>query len=137
MVLVVPKKPLEGVWWKYALGLAAFQQLCWYLLGFKLNSDFSVLLTLQTSYIVYGVFIVGAVLPFVVGRLGFTRFMWASFIGYIVGNGAYFMLALFEPARQLNGLLPFISFAQIATTFVSLGVLIELGHYVYRKVIIE
>jgi len=137
MALEIPKKPFEGVWWKYGLALAGVQQLCWYLLAFRNAPDIKISFILQSSYVVYLSFIVGAFLPFVIGRLGLTRLMWPAFIGYLLGNAAYFILALYEPVRQLHVLLPFISYAQLYTAFLSIGLVIELGHYVYRKVFEE
>lgn len=137
MVLVVEKKFLEGVWWKYGLGLFAFQMLCWFLLGFKLQVSFNILLALKNGVFIWVGWLLFSNLPFVLGRLGLRRLFWFGFIGFIVGDLAYFLLALYEPIRQLNSLLPFIGFAQMNTSFLSLGIVIELGGYVYRKVFNE
>lgn len=132
-MLEIEKKYLEGNWWKYGAGLAAMQLFLWILLGYKLNPGFSLLFLIKYSYVVYGIFILTAFLPFVFGRLQLKRLMWFALAGYFFGHVAYFLLALYEPTRRL-ALLPFASFLQFMTTGISLGIVVELGRYVYIKV---
>lgn len=137
MVLEIPKKPLEGVWWKYGLALAALHLLAWVALGYKVNPEFAPLLAAARSYTILVTFAVAAFLPFVAGRLALKRLMWCALIGYALGTISYFLLGLYEPVRTLNTLLPFIAFVQVNILMISLGALVEFGHYVYRKVFEE
>ena len=132
MVLVLEEKFLERTWWKYGLAVFGVQMLCWLLLGYKINPQIDLLFVLRTGAMVYGTFFVAAFLPFAVGRLQLRRLFWFGLVGFAIADIGYFMLALFEPVRRLN-LLPFISFVQIYVTFFGLGVILELGRYVYHK----
>ncbi len=138
MVLVVDKKFLEGVWWKYALTLAGLQIFCWVLLGYKLQPTYSLSGIISSGPLVPSTFVFFAFLPFVLGRLQLKTLWWCGLIGFALGDAAYFLLALHEPTRRLSGgLLPFISFAQLNVSLLSLGIVIELGRYVYKKVFEE
>lgn len=132
MVLVVEKKFLEEDWWKYGLALALLQTFCWILLGLKLNPVYDIWVTLRGSYFVYGGFWLMAFLPFVVGRLQLRRLFWFGFIGYLLSLVAYYTLSLMKVGESYN-LLPFIAFLQVYTTCFGLGVIVELGRYVFRK----
>ena len=132
-MLEIEKKFLEGRWWKYGTGLAAAHLFLWILLGYKLNPGFSLVFLIKYSYVIYSIFILSAFLPFIFGRLQLKRLMWFALVGYLFGNVAYFLLALYEPTRRF-ALLPFVSFLQFVTAGISLGVVVELGRYVYLKV---
>jgi MFS family permease len=136
MVLVLEKKFLEGTWWIYGLTLAATQLVLWIMLGRKLNPSFDIWQGISLSRIVLGTFFGFIVFPFIVGRLGMKRLFWASLVGIALGDAAYFLLASIESARAVN-LLPFTAFIQLAALFILVGLVIELGHYVYQKVIEE
>lgn len=132
MVLVVEKKFLEGDWWKYALGLAFLQTLFWVLLGYKLNPAFSLGAAARGSYFVYGGFWMMAILPFIAGRLQLRRLFWFGFIGFLASLLAYYSLSLLKVGERYN-LLPFIAFLQLYISFFGLGVIVEFGRYVFRK----
>jgi hypothetical protein len=132
-MLEIEKKYLEGRWWKYAAGVATAHLFLWVLLGYKLNPGFSLIILIKYGYVVLGIFILTAFLPFIFGRLQLKRLMWFALAGYLFGNVAYFLLALYEPTRRL-ALLPFASFLQFVTAGITLGVVVELGRYVYIKV---
>lgn len=124
---------LERRWWKYALGLVVLQLLLWVLLGYKLNPALDLGVVLRQGYLVYLTFIAAAILPFLAGRFQMRILMWFGLAGFVLADLAYFLLGLFEPARRMN-LLPYAAFFQLYVTCFGLGVVFELGRYVYRKV---
>lgn len=136
MVLVLDKKPLEGVWWKYGAALAALHLTLWVVMGYRLHPDIELWALVSRSYVVYGAFAVAAFLPFALGRLGLMRAMWTGVAGWALAVCAYFLLALFEPTRRIP-LLPFSSFLQIYSSLLVIGLVVELGRYVWRKVFEE
>ena len=136
MVLVLDKKPLEGVWWKWGVGLSGVQLLLWLLAGYRINPGLNVLQLITRTYIVYGAFIAAAFLPFVFGRLGLRRLMWACLVGWMLAGTGYFLLVLFEPTRRI-ALLPFISYLQLYSSAASIGLVLELGRIIWIKVFEE
>ncbi len=132
MVLVVEKKFLEDDWWKYALALFLLQMAFWMLLGYRMNPRFTFIAAIQSSYFVYTSFLITAFLPFVAGRLQFKTLFWLGFVGYLLGLAAYYALSLMKVGERFN-LLPFIAFLQVFIACFSLGLLIEFGRYVVRK----
>ena len=138
MVLVVENKNLKGVWWKYGLGLAALQMLAWIATGWKLVPDYSLSFALLNGATVYGTLVVFAFLPFVFARLGWRRIFWAALVGFFLGEAVFYSLVIYEPTRRVGtGLLPFVSFCQVDAALISLGIVIEFGVYVYKKVFEE
>lgn len=132
MVLVVEKKFLEDDWWKYALALFLLQFGFWVLLGYRMNPKFTLIAALRTSQFVYLSFLFMAFLPFIAGRLQFRRLFWFGFCGFLLGLAAYYGLSLMKVGERFN-LLPFIAFLQVYVACFSLGLLIEFGRYVMRK----
>jgi len=118
---------------EYGLTFAIIQVGLWLMLGFRLNPTFSVLGAFKIRYALYSTFIFFSFFPFAAGRLGLTRMMWFVLTGTLLGMGAYYALAFFEPARRLNHLLPFIAYLQLTFAGVSLGFLWEFGRWVFRK----
>jgi hypothetical protein len=133
MVLVIEKKFLEGTWWKYGLALAAGKLALWVALVFHRNPDFSAAQILQQYWLFYGTFAVSAFLPFVVGRLQMRRLFWCALSGFFIAEAAYLFLIFVGFGARFN-LLPFIAYMQLYVTFFSLGLVIELGRFVYMKV---
>ncbi len=88
------------------------------------------------SYAVYGAFIIAAFLPFIFGRLGLKRLMWATIVGWVLAGAGYFLLILFEPTRRV-ALLPFTSYLQLYSSAASIGIVLELGRIVWIKVFEE
>lgn len=136
MVLVLDKKPLEGTWWKWGAGLAAAHLVAWIAVGYFLHDDITIWGLISRSYVVYGVFVAAAFTPFALGRLGLIRAMWTGVAGWALAAASYFLLVLFEPTRRIP-LLPFSSFLQIFSSILVIGLVIELGRYVWRKVVNE
>jgi len=126
-------KPMTGTWWKYGLALAALQLGLWLLLGYRLNPELDLVFVFSMGSAVYGMFILMSFLPFIFARIGLTRLMWFTLTGLLLGVAAYYLLALFEPTRRFN-LLPFMAYLQLSFAGLSLGVVWELGRYVFRKV---
>jgi hypothetical protein len=137
MVLVLDKKPFEKSWWKFGLGLSAAQMVLWCLFGFRVIPAFDLLHELQSGYFAYVSFIIFAFLPFAAARLGLKRLYWCSLAGYILADAAYFLLAAYEPVRRLNPVLPAIGFVQLAMMLFMVGLVVEFGRYVYKKVVEE
>lgn len=132
MVLVVEKKFLEDHWWKYGLALFLLQLVFWVLLGYKINPTFSLWPALIDSRELLGLFLAMAFLPFVAGRLQLRRLFWFGFVGFFLGLAAYYTLSLLGTGERFN-LLPFIGFMQVYVSCFGLGLVIELGAYVFRK----
>ncbi len=132
MVLVVEKKFLEEDWWKYALALFIVQMVFWILMGYRMNPEFTLWGAVVRSRFVYLSFLFTAFLPFIAGRLQMRRLFWAGFLGYVLGLTAYYTLSLMKVGERFN-LLPFIAFVQVFVACFSLGLLIELGRYVLKK----
>ena len=132
MVLVVEKKFLEGEWWKYATALFLTQAFFWVLLGYRMNPNFTLLAAVQKSYFVYVSFLLTAFLPFIAGRLQFRKLFWFGFVGFVLAAAAYYALSLMKVGERFN-LLPYIAFMQVFVACFSLGLLIEFGGYVFRK----
>ena len=76
-----------------------------------------------------------AFLPFIAGRLQFRRLFWFGIFGFIFGAAAYFTLSLLKVGLQTFSLLPFIAFSQLYVSFFGLGVIVEFGRYVFRKLL--
>ena len=134
MKLILEKKPLQGTWWKYALALTLVQNLFWCVLGWVINPAFTLYLGYRYGWFVWGGWIIFSWLAFIVGRLGFKTVMWFGLAGFLVGDLAYATMAFYEPIRRLNDLLPYTGFVQANLAFLSLGILVEFGQYVYRRV---
>ena len=134
MVLVLDKPFLLGRWWKYPLAISVFQLLCWLLLIYKVNGSIDILSSLVFGAAGWVTWTALVFLPFALGRIGLRSLFWCGLIGFVLGDLAYFFLALFEPTRRVNALLPFLAFIQVDIMLLSLGIVIELGRYVYRKV---
>lgn len=132
MVLVVDKKFLEGEWWRYALAIFLLQVFFWVLLGFKLNPDFELPGALIDSRIVIGAFFVATYLPFIAGRLQMRKLFWFAFVGLILSIFSYYALSLAGAGSRFS-LLPFIGFLQVYVSCFGLGVIVEFGRYVFRK----
>lgn len=132
MVLVVEKKFLETDWWKYATAIFLLHLLFWVLLGYKINPIFTFWKALQSGYVLLSMFLIACFLPFVAARLQFKRMFWFAFTGLLLGLVAYYALSLLGIGR-LYSLLPFISFMQLYVSCFGLGLIVELGGYVFRK----
>ena len=132
MVLVVEKKFLEEDWWKYAVALFVTQMIFWILLGYRMNPEFTLWGALVRSRFVWMAFLFTAFMPFIAGRLQMRRLFWIGFIGFLLGAAAYFTLSIMKVGERFN-LLPFIAFLQVYVACFSLGLLIELGRYVMKK----
>lgn len=132
-MLVLEEKFLEGRWWKYGAGLSALFVVLWVLMAKKYDPDLSLWLMFSRSYVVLATFVAAAFLPFVSGRLGSHLLFGFGITGFIVGTSVYFILALFPPTRQIV-LLPYVAFVQFFVAFFGIGLVIEFGKYVYRKV---
>lgn len=132
MTLVVEKKFLETDWWKYATAIFLVHLLFWFLLGYKINPSFTFWHGLSNGYVLISVFLLTAFLPFIAGRLQMKRLFWFGFVGYLLGLAAYYGLTLLGIGR-LYSLLPFISFMQLYVSCFGLGLVIEFGRYVFRK----
>lgn len=137
MVLVLEQKPLTGTWWKWALGLTVAQNVFWWIIGWTVNPSFGLLHAYATGWFVWGGWIVFSWLAIIAGRLGARTLMWTGLIGFLLGDVAYATLAFYEPIRRLYSLLPFTAFVQLNLIFLALGVVIEFGRFVYRKVFEE
>lgn len=131
-MLVVEKKFLEEDWWLYPLGLFLLHTFFWTLLGYRLNPDFSFFPAIVESYVLLAVFLATAFLPFIVGRLQFRKLFWFGLTGFLLGLAAYYALSLMKVGLRFS-LLPFIAFMQVYVTCFSIGLLIEFGRYVLRK----
>jgi len=133
MELEIEKTFLEGTWWKYGLALVVAKLALWIALAYHWTPDLDWGLLLRNSGLIYGTFIVTAFLPFVAGRLQLRRLFWSSLIGFFLAETAYLFLALGGFGHVFE-LLPFVSYLQLYSTLFGLGVVIELGSFVYRKV---
>jgi hypothetical protein len=134
MVLVLEEKFLERNWWKYASGLAAVQILLWILLAKRYDPSTGILWMFRTGLFVWMTFAVAAFVPFVLGRLQLKHLFGWALAGYGLGAAAYFVLGLM-PATRLVNLLPFAAFLQLFLVATGIGLVIEFGLYVYRKVL--
>jgi|GEM_PF-2201603 len=132
MVLVVEKKFLEEDWWKYALALFLLHLLFWILLGYKINPAFSLGIALSRGITILALFLAAAFLPFIAGRLQMRRLFWFGFIGFLLALAAYYSLSLLGMGLRFS-LLPFIGFMQVYVSCFGLGVIVEFGGYVFRK----
>ncbi|HJV32838.1 MAG TPA: hypothetical protein VJ694_02310 [Patescibacteria group bacterium] len=132
MVLVVEKKFLEDDWWKYALAMFLAHVVFWILLGYKINPYFALGNALVRSYLLLGIFLVVIFLPFIAGRLQLRRLFWFGFVGLLLGFTAYYGLSLLGTGKRF-ALLPFIGFMQVYVSCFGLGVIVEFGGYVFRK----
>jgi hypothetical protein len=132
MVLVVEKKFLEDDWWKYALAIFLAHVVFWILLGYKINPAFEALPALVQSRVMLGLFLAAIFMPFAAGRLQLRCLFWFGFVGLGLAFVAYYGLSLLGTGRSFS-LLPFIGFMQVFVTAFGLGVVIEFGGYVYRK----
>jgi hypothetical protein len=132
MVLVIEKKFLEGVWWKYGLALAAAKIGMWVALGYHWEPGMDLLGLFRQGVPVWTMFAFCAFLPFALGRLQLRRLFWFALVGFFVAETAYLFLALARFGSVLP-LLPLIAFLQLYVTFFSLGVVWELGRYAYLK----
>lgn len=132
MVLVVEKKFLEGSWWAYPLALFLFHLLFWVLLGYKINPDFSLPGAFIISRTVLGGFLFAAFLPFIAGRLQLRKLFWFGFVGFLISLATYYALSLLGAGRRFS-LLPFVGFMQVYVSCFGLGVIVEFGRYVLRK----
>jgi hypothetical protein len=138
MKLVLEEKPFKGTWWKWALGLTVVQNLFWWVISWTVYpKGFTLLLAYRVGWVIWGSWIIFSWIPFVVGRLGLKTLMWCGLTGFLIGDLVYASLNFFEPVRRLYALLPFTGFVQANLTLLSLGVIIEFGRYVYRKVFEE
>lgn len=131
-MLVLEEKFLERRWWKYGAALAALFIVLWVLMGKKYDPDISIWLMFSRSYVVVATFAVAAFLPFAAGRLGSKVLFGFGLAGFLIAGAVYFILALFPPTRQVV-LLPFVAFVQFFVAFFGIGLVIEFGRYVYRK----
>ena len=132
MALVVEKKFLEAEWWKYATALFLLHILFWILLGYKINPTFTLKDALLNGQWVMSAFLVMAFLPFLAGRLQMRRLFWFGFVGFLLGAAAYHTLALLGLGKRFS-LLPLIGFLQVYASCFGIGLIVELGGYVYRK----
>ncbi len=132
MVLVLEKKFLEGAWWKYGLTLVAAKLMLWSALALHWDPGSGWLKLFWQGRFVAGCFAVAAFLPFVVGRLQLRRLFWSSLVGFLLGEAAYLLLVFGQFGRKIP-LLPFIAFLQVYMTCFGLGLIVELGRYVYLK----
>ena len=132
MVLVVEKKFLEGEWWKYALALFLLQVFFWVLMGYKINPNFELPGAFFVGVRLLTAFLVMASVPFIAGRLQLRSIFWFGLAGFLLGAAAYHGLSLFGAGRRFS-LLPFIGFLQIYVSCFGLGVVVEFGRYVLKK----
>ena len=132
MVLVVEKKFLEEDWWKYALAIFLLQLLFWILLGYKINPTFTLKDAALNGRWIMGIFLFCALLPFTAGRLQLRSLFWFVFVGYLLSSSAYFTLALLGVGKT-NPLLPIVGFLQVFVSCFGLGLIVELGRHVFRK----
>ncbi|MEK7545946.1 MAG: hypothetical protein AAB554_02610 [Patescibacteria group bacterium] len=132
MALVVEKKFLEGDWWKYPLSLFMLHLFFWILLAYRNNPEFTLWRGMLVSYQVLGTFLAAAFLPFIAGRLQMRRLFWFGFIGFLLGLAGYYALSLLGMGNRFS-LLPFIGFMQLYVSCFGLGVIVEFGRYVFRK----
>ncbi len=132
MVLVLDKKFLEGVWWKYGLALGFAKLVLWLTLAYRWQPDLDWGLLLRQATLVYTCFFAAAFLPFAAGRLQLRRVFWFALTGFFLAEAAYLFLVLAKFGRVMN-LLPFIAFMQLYVTCLGLGVIVELGRYAYLK----
>ncbi len=132
MVLVIERKFLEGVWWKYGLAAALAKLGLWVALAYHWDPHVDWGTALRISRMFYLTFAITAFLPFVFGRLQWRRLFWFSLVGFFIAEAAYLFLVLGGFGTRVN-LLPFIAYLQLYTSAVGLGALFELGGYVYRK----
>lgn len=132
MVLVIEKKFLEGSWWKYGLAVVLAKLGVWIALGYHWNPDLNLFELLRVSTVVIIVFAVTAFLPFVVGRLQLRRLFWFSLVGFFIAETAYMYMALMR-FGSLIPLLPFIAYLQLYISCFGLGVIVEMGRFVFLK----
>lgn len=132
MVLVIEKKFLEGTWWKYGLTLVVAKLGLWTALGYHWDPGMNLFQFFQTSSFVACVFAGTAFLPFAAGRLQLRRLFWFGLVGFFLAEAAYMYLALMRFGARVP-LLPFIAYLQLYVTCFGLGVVIELGRFVYLK----
>jgi hypothetical protein len=137
MKLILEKKPLQGTWWKWALALTVVQNVFWWIIGWTINPTFTLLSAYRDGWFVWGGWIIFSWVALTAGRLGLKTLMWLGLTGFVIGDLAYATLAFYEPVRRLYSLLPYTAFIQLNFAFLSLGLLIEFGRYVYRKVFEE
>jgi hypothetical protein len=138
MKLILEAKPLKGTWWKWALGLTIFQNVFWWVISWTIYpKGFTLFLAYRYGWPIWGSLVIFSWVSFVVGRLGLKTLMWFGLTGLIIGDLVYASLSFFEPVRRLYALLPFTGFVQANLTLLSLGVLVEFGSYVYRRVFEE
>jgi hypothetical protein len=136
MVLVVENKKMEGVWWKYGVMFALLHVIPWCLVGYKFDPEWNLFRYLAAGWQLMTLFAIGAFLPFTAMRLGWSRIFWTGLIGYVLGVFSYYILIFFEPLRALPNfaILPSTAWFQLDVLFVSLGVILEFGRYVLKKV---
>ena len=133
MVLVIEKKFLEGTWWKYGLALAAAKLGLWIALAYHWNPDLSLAQLLRQDTLAFMLaFVLAAFLPFAAGRLQLRRLFWCSLAGFFIAEAAYLFMILVGFGARFN-LLPFIAYLQLYVTAFSLGLVVELGRFVYLK----
>jgi hypothetical protein len=139
MVLVIEKKNMEGVWWKYGVMLPILQIVPWILVGYKFNPglDLRRYFTVGAPELV--IFFAAGFLPFMFARLGWHTLKWFTLAGFVVAGVSYFFLLLFEPLRYLPNFayLPSAAYTQFYTILGLIGALIQFGGYVFRKVFEE
>lgn len=133
MQLETERKFLEGTWWIWPLGLFLLHLLFWALLGWRLNPAFSFWSGLWASRQIMSMFLAAAFLPFIAARFGLKRLFWAGVVGLALGFATYYGLSLLGFGSKYS-LLPFISFMQMYISCIGLGVVVEFGRYVFRKV---
>jgi hypothetical protein len=132
MVLVVEKKFLEEDWWKYPLAIFLLHFVFWILLGYKINPTFTFGNALSRGELILTIFLSATYLPFVAGRLQLRTLFWFGFVGLILALAAYYALSLLGAGKSF-GLLPLIGFLQTYVACFGLGILVEFGAYVFRK----
>ena len=132
MVLVIEKKFLEGTWWKYGLALVIAKLSLWIALAYHWNPELDLGTLVQRGGFVIACFTVTAFLPFAAGRLQLRRLFWFSLTGFLLGETAYLFLVLAHFGQRFE-LLPLIAYLQLYTTCFGLGLIVELGRYVYLK----
>lgn len=142
MKLLLEEKPLKGTWWKWGLALMVAQNIFWCLLAWKVLPTFNIVDIYAKGWFVWIGWIIFSWLAIIAGRLGLKTLMWSGLIGFVIGDLAYGVSILYEPLRLLSAtsgytLLAFTAFIQANLTFLSLGILIEFGRYVYRRVFEE
>ncbi len=134
MVLVLERKFLEGVWWKYGLMLGIAKLCLWLALAYRWQPDLDWGLLFAQSHLVFLSFFAAAFLPFAAGRLQWRALFWFGLCGFFLAEAAYLFLVLAKFGRAVN-LLPFIAFMQLFVTCFGLGIVVELGRYAYDKLV--